>query len=139
MARRRRNPSRLHVAREFLPRSSQATDKVLQVGVIAVGGYLVWKLFQLVTGIGEGATAIVKGVGTLPRTIGEAIGSGLFDLFHPDAAGESLYYTATFPDGARHAIPSGSVDAGGRFSYAGLRYQLVTQKETGLRVAVRTT
>lgn len=70
-------------------------------------------------------------------TAGEAIGSGLFDLFHPDQVGETLFYTVAFPDGQNHAVPSRSVNSAGRFvnrnlspSYPGdgKTYQLVVDK-----------
>lgn len=66
--------------------------------------------------------------------VGSAIGSGLFDLFHPDQVGEMLFHIVTFPNGARHSIPSRSVDKNGQFSYiqpplAATRWQLLTGKD----------
>lgn len=49
-------------------------------------------------------------------TAGEAIGSGLFDFFHPDQLGETTFYIVTFPDGVKHSVPSRSVDANGLFT-----------------------
>jgi len=53
-----------------------------------------------------------------------AVGGWIAGLLSSDDAGESLYYTVTFPDGARHAIPSLSVAANGTFTYAGKKYLL---------------
>lgn len=49
------------------------------------------------------------------RTAGEAIGSGLFDLFHPDQVGEMLFYKVRFPDGQFHSVPSRAVRPDGTF------------------------
>jgi hypothetical protein len=57
------------------------------------------------------------------RATGEAVGSGLFDLFHPDQVGEMLFYNVHFSN-ANHAIASGAVDSQGRFTYQGVKYIL---------------
>jgi hypothetical protein len=49
------------------------------------------------------------------------------------SAGEGTYYQVTFPDGTRHAVPSGTVASSGAFTYQGVRYVLGTQN--GQRVA----
>jgi len=102
------------------------------LALIGAAGFVAYKLFGFVGG------AAKEGLKYL-NTAGEALGSKLFDLFHPNAVGESLYYTVTFPNGARHAIPSGAVDSAGQFDYvqpplAARRYQLLTGKD-GLRYA----
>lgn len=76
---------------------------------------------------------------------GGAIGSGLYDFFHKNQMGETLFYTATFPDSVRHTIPSRVVTEDGFFTnsnlspqYAGdgVRYRLMKKKTDGLFYAV---
>jgi len=95
---------------------------------LGIAGALVYAIAK-VTGA-AGAT------GRALSSVGSAIGSGLYEFFHPNAAGESLYYTATFPDGSRHAIPSSAVNSSGIFTRESVRYQLLTDKATGARYAV---
>lgn len=71
------------------------TKDLLFLGLAATGVYLVYKFVN-------------KAGDTLTAT-GEDIGSTLFDWLNPDPTGEMLFYTVTFPDGSRHAIPSRSV------------------------------
>jgi hypothetical protein len=96
--------------------------------VLAIGGVALYAVNQL-TGIGKN---IAGGF----RNAGEALGSKLFDLFHPNPVGETLYYTVEFPDGRRHSIPSGTVNADGVFTWVGnsvqqgdgRRYRLLIDK-----------
>jgi hypothetical protein len=94
--------------------------------IAALGGVLVYLLYRTTT---AAARALASA--------GEALGSGLFDLFHPDPVGEVLYYSVKFPDGSTHAVPSRSVTSAGRFvnrnlspNYPGdgLTYQLFVDK-----------
>jgi hypothetical protein len=78
------------------------------IGALAGAGYLAYKFFN-------------KGAEALTAT-GEAIGSGVFDLFHPDGGvGETLFYTVHFSNG-NHAIPASTVDTAGRFTYQGEQF-----------------
>jgi hypothetical protein len=49
--------------------------------------------------------------------VGESIGGGLYEWLHPNASGTMVYYTITFPNGSRHALPSDSIGSDGRFDY----------------------
>lgn len=100
---------------------------------LGLGGVLAFYVIQKLRGAGE----------VLTKT-GEAIGSGLYDVFHPDPVGEVTYYVVRFPDGALHSVPSRSVSASGYFTNTGdgrqykgdgLRYKLLTDRTTGARVA----
>lgn len=62
------------------------------------------------------------------KDLGSAIGSGLFDLFHPDQTGDMLFYTVKFPDRSQHSVPSKSVSSTGRFNRDGVQYQLLVDK-----------
>lgn len=82
---------------------------------------------------------------TVLTDAGSKIGTTLYDIFHPNQTGEMLYYTATFPDGTRHAIASTQVDANGKFKNAapavsyggdGATYQLL-RNSSGNLMAVR--
>lgn len=68
---------------------------LLLLALLGLGGYYLYRK----------AADVVK----VFRNAGEALGSGLFDLFHPDPVGETLFYTVLFPDGQRHAVPSRAV------------------------------
>jgi hypothetical protein len=72
-----------------------------------------------------------------------AVTDAVFEFFHPDAVGETLFYTVRFPDGATHAVPSRAVDRNGVFTnrnlspqYAGdgKRYRILvdTSKPAGI-------
>lgn len=101
------------------------TDKLVNLAIIAAGAYIVYKVSKT-----------VPKVGAALNSVGSAIGSGLYDLFHKDQTGEMLYYTPVFPDGSRHAIASGDVSDDGKFFYMLKSYQLVTPKDGGLRRAI---
>lgn len=128
---------RIHSAVRYASRTTGVDwEKWLTWGVIGGGAYL---LYQLFTTVRSGAQAL--------NDAGTAIGSGLYDFFHRDPLGETLYYTVTFPDGSRHSVPSRSVDNAGLFrnsgngvNYAGdgETYRLVIEKSTGKYFAVPT-
>lgn len=103
-----------------------------------------WLLLGAVAGAGLWVYGKLGGVSKALTTAGEAIGSGLYDLFNPDPLGEVTYYIVRFPDGAKHAVPSRSVSADGFFTNTGdgykykgdgKRYKLLTDRTTGARAA----
>lgn len=78
--------------------------------LLGLGGIGVWAVNKL-TGWGSDAA---RGL----RTFGEAIGSGLYDLFHKNQAGELLFYNVRFADsGKQHAVASGTVSQDGIFMW----------------------
>lgn len=121
---------RIHSAVRYASRSTGVDfDKWITWGLIAGGIYVV---YQVVT--------TIKATGEVLGNAGSAIGTGLYDFFHRDPLGESVYYTVTFPDGSRHSIPSRSVDNGGLFRNTGnglnylgdgATYRLVRKKDNG--------
>jgi len=113
-------------------KSRKAADELLRVGIYVIGGYALFKLLQGALFVGSIPANVKNALGS----VGSALGSGLFDLFHPDQVGESLFYTPTFADGSRHAIASRSVTSLGRFVYNGSTFQLLTGKD-GKRYAVK--
>lgn len=74
-----------------------------------------WLLLALFAGGAYYLYRTATGVSRALTSAGEAIGSGLFDLFHPDQVGETLFYKAKFPDGKFHSVPSRAVNADGIF------------------------
>lgn len=94
------------------------TDTVLLIGV-AGAAWFVWREFNKKK----------EKVLSLLDTLSTAIGSGLFDLFHPDPVGETTFYMVTFPDGQRHSVPSRTVSTKGVFTlpnfYGSTRWQLL--------------
>lgn len=55
---------------------------------------------------------------TLPSftNIGDAIGSGLYDLFNPASLTGNQYAVITFPDGSSHAIDAALINSSGVFT-----------------------
>ena len=109
-------------------------EKWLTWGAIGAGLYLAWKTYS---GLSAAADVLAN--------TGSAIGSGLYDFFHPDAVGETLFYTVNFPDGSRHSVPSSVVAGDGWFrnahltpNYAGdgRTYRIVKRKGTAMLYAV---
>lgn len=63
------------------------------------------------------------------------LGTAIYDLFHPEPS-VSPIYLVIFPDGAKHAVDSKDVQAGGVFVYSGVRYRLDVRAD-GKRYAIR--
>lgn len=57
-------------------------------------------------------------LGGVPATVGEALGSGVYQLFNPDL-GSSTTYIFTLPDGSKGAVDSSQLDGAGNFVYSG--------------------
>ena len=77
------------------------------LGAVLGAGYLAYKTLNVAAKVPEALTAT-----------GEAIGGTVYELFHPNAVGETLFYNVHFANG-NHAIPSSTVDSQGRFTYRG--------------------
>jgi hypothetical protein len=110
------------------------TENVLTIGVVAIGVYFVYRAIQEMADVKDKLA-----------DVGSAIGSGLFDFFHPDQVGETIFYSVTFPkspiaDGQRHAVPSRSVNAQGQFTlpqfFGSTRWQLLKGKD-GMKYAAK--
>jgi len=113
---------------------SSDTQKVLMYGLLGLGGVFVAAKIDLLEAVMKTRDILLlaglagavywlasRGIAQVSKALtstGEAIGSGLFDFFHPHQAGELLYYSVTFPNGDRHAIASGNVDSNGLFRFA---------------------
>lgn len=88
--------------------------------------------------IAQGAQQGLKAL----NSVGSALGTGLYDLIHPNELGETTFYMVNFPNGSRHSIPSSQVNAKGQFRYALVpevekTWQLMKDVKTGMRVAAR--
>lgn len=77
------------------------------LGAVGVAGF--W-LYRKVTSVPE----------ALAR-VGESASAAVFEFFHPNAVGETLFYTVNFSNG-RHAIPASTVDSQGRFTFRGAKF-----------------
>ena len=85
--------------------------------------------------VGVVGNVVNKATGGVLASAGERISRYFAPLDDPSP---NLFYTATFPDGQRHAIASTLVDKSGFFFYKGLRYRLAFNTETpAKRVAVQ--
>lgn len=105
-------------------------ESLLIIGAALGAVALVWKFY---TDAKKAAGAILSA----PGEFGNAIGTTLFDWGNHDTVGESTFYTVTFQDASRHAVPAGTVAGDGSFTYAGNSYVLKTDK-LGNRYAVGT-
>lgn len=110
--------------------------KLGDVKDVAIVGAVLGGLYLLTRAGSKAAEALTSA--------GEAIGSGLYDFFHPNQVGETTFYVVTFPDGSRHSVPASAVDSSGVFlnknlspTYAGdgKRYRIVVSKIDGTRSA----
>lgn len=101
--------------------------------IVIIGGLAAFAIWYLRKQASAAADAVIS----LPGNVGSAIGSTLYDWIHPgDGLGiNDTYYTVTFPNGQRHAIPANTVGASGTFDYAGVNY-LMKKDAAGQNVAV---
>jgi hypothetical protein len=88
-------------------------EKWLTWGAVGVVGYLALQAIGLVK---SGVDAVSAAKGAL-NTAGGAIGRTVYDWFHPNQIGESVFYIVRFPDGFFHSVPSLSVDGQGVFKH----------------------
>jgi hypothetical protein len=97
----------------------------------AIGAGVAWVLSRQLK-------AAAGAVLNFPASVGSAIGTGLYDLFHKDQTGilTSKTYIVLFPDGQKHAVDSYYVGSTGKFTYAGRAYQLMISKDGGGNLAV---
>jgi len=68
--------------------------------------------------------AAAAAVAAIPAQVGESIANALYDWVNPDQVGVSVFYTVTFPDKIRHAIPANLVDPDGGFVLSGVSYMI---------------
>lgn len=83
-------------------------DTWVTLGVVGVGGYLLYQLLSKAKDQFTGAYDSAR----------DAVASGLYALFGPaldPMAAETTFYTVRFPDGQSHTVPRFMVDANGRF------------------------
>lgn len=93
------------------------TENVLILVGVGIAAYLAYKIYNA-------ASAGVAAVGAATTAAGNAVGGSLFDLFNPNAAGESTFYTATLPNGSNTAVPASAVDSNGVATIGGTQYQM---------------
>lgn len=89
---------------------------VALAAAVAAGAYLLYKAVNVAADIPEALS-----------NAGSAVGNSVYDFFHPNEMGETLFYTVNFSNG-RHAIPSSTVDAAGLFTYRGAQFRIKTKK-----------
>lgn len=79
------------------------------------GGYLAYKTFGKAR---DGLT-----------TVGEKIGSGLYEFFNPDPLRDQLFLAVRFPDGSARSVSADLVDQNGFFTFTdGKRYRILIDK-----------
>lgn len=67
------------------------------------------------------------GIDKVTGGVASAAGGWIAGLLASDYVGEDLFFTTTFPDGAKHAVPSSTVARDGRFTYGGKNYIMGSQ------------
>jgi len=115
-------------------------QKTLVWGAVILGGGFL--LYKLITPLLNAGKATVQAL----NTAGDAIGSGLYDLFNPPVDMAVTFYAVTFPNGKKHAIDARIVFQDGTFTapgnvgmpYIGQTMQLVTSKSDGTHYALAT-
>lgn len=100
------------------------------LSMIAIGGAILYMIFKASKTVKD----TIASAGQFLSNTGESIGGSVFDIFHPNAAGDLLYYTVNFPNGVRHSIASSLVDSNGQFDfvvppYSNTRWQIVTNRQ----------
>jgi hypothetical protein len=85
--------------------------------LLGLGGVLAYYVYQKFMVVPEALTAI-----------GEATGGAVYEFFHPNAAGETLFYMVNFSNG-KHSIPASTVDASGRFTYRGAKFVMKDRRQ----------
>lgn len=83
-------------------------EKYLTWAAIGGIGYLVLKTIGL-----------FKSASDVLTSAGSAAGGAVYEWLHPNAVGETIFYTARFPDGSFHTVPSLSVASDGTFTNKG--------------------
>jgi hypothetical protein len=105
--------------------------QLLALGI--VGALVLYWLVKKLTDFNKGTPYAGTGaVGTLGNVTDQLSGGTLsaFGQWIGDnlpvggSTGASVYYTVTFPDGARHAVDASTVDGAGYFTFNGVAYTL---------------
>ncbi len=81
--------------------------------------YLTW---GAIIGVGYVALKALGFIGSVKSGLnefGSAVGTTLYDWFHPNEVGEKLFYIVRFPDGQFHSVPSLTVANDGTFTNKG--------------------
>jgi hypothetical protein len=92
-------------------------EKFAVYAALAFALYSVYKVYR-------GTKAVTDAL----HNAGSAAGSAIFDWFHPDQVGETIFYTVQFPDGSKHAIASRAVGSDGGFLFNNVRYRIRVDK-----------
>jgi hypothetical protein len=92
------------------------TEDLLKLAGIGVAVYLVYQLLQAGKNAASAAGAAVSNA--YNSTVSDT-GNILNNWFGPALTGTNKYYTAIFPDGTSHAVPSNIVSANGAFTWTG--------------------
>ena len=99
----------------------------LYIAAAIAGLYVVYNIVQGAKNAAGAVTDAGNTIVRLPGDVGASIGSTLYDIVHPEAAGsngETIDYITKFPDGTNAAVPNTIVDSSGRFTKNGIAYQL---------------
>lgn len=73
------------------------TDNIIKFALVGIGGYIIYRMLT-------GASAALS-------TVGNAIGSGLYEAFNPNVLGQTQFLTVNFPDGTSHTVAAGLINS----------------------------
>jgi hypothetical protein len=92
-------------------------EGLVVLAAVGVGGWLLYQIFQTIKTVGTGAAAAATAAGN-------AVGGSIYQTLHPNAAGASVTYIATLPDGTKTAVNNNALDSNNYFTVGNQTYQL---------------
>lgn len=101
---------------------TSSTQDMVLLAVLAVGAYVLYKVFGAVSAVGSGISAVAGAAKEGYTATVDAVSSGLYAVFGPNdakALGSMDFLLVNFPDGSRHAVPADSVTGTGLFTWTG--------------------
>jgi hypothetical protein len=75
--------------------SKENTEDLLLLALFGAAAYVIYQ--------------VVSGTGAALASVGNAIGSGLYEAFNPNVLGQTAFLTVAFPDGTSHTVASGLI------------------------------
>ena len=88
-------------------------DDTFMLAVVGIGAYIAYQYIKK------------NGVPNPLAPVGAAVGGALYNALNPGAAGASVTYIATLPDGTKTAVNNNALDSNNNFTVGNQTYNLV--------------